>query len=402
MEEHKHMKTMTKFIYATFAAFVPIPLVLAFVALAIGASTANAAPGDLFEADYYSNTIYKFVPDGTRSTFATGLNYPLGLAFDGAGNLFAADNGSGTIYKFAPDGTRSTFASGLNQPWGLTFDSAGNLFEADNGDGTIYKFAPDGTRTNFASGLNSALGLAFDTAGNLFVADYIVRTIYKFAPDGTRSTFVTIPFFFPIGLAFDGAGYLFAADAYQHTIRKFAPDGTWNAFACCLSTPYGLAFNSMGNLFEADFGSGTIYKFAPDGTGSTFATGLNGPASLAVQPAPQISYAAQIQQPINSDGTSVFNVRRGVVPVKFTLTQGGVATCALPPATIAVTRTAGGTTGPIDESIYTGSADTGSNFRIDSCQYVYNLSVSALGVGTYRVDIKINGQVVGSATFQLK
>jgi len=75
-------------------------------------------------------------------------------------------------------------------------------------------------------------------------------------------------------------------------------------------------------------------------------------------------YAAQVQQPINADGTSVFNVRRGVVPVKFTLTQGGVATCALPPATIALNRTAGGTTGAIDESVYIGSADTGSNFRM--------------------------------------
>ena len=113
-------------------------------------------------------------------------------------------------------------------------------------------------------------------------------------------------------------------------------------------------------------------------------------------------YAAQVQQPINADGTSVFSVRRGVVPVKFTLTQGGVATCALPSPTIAVTRTAGGTTGQIDESVYSGSADTGSNFRIDSCQYIYNLSASALGVGTYRVDIQIDSQVVGSGIFQLK
>jgi hypothetical protein len=88
--------------------------------------------------------------------------------------------------------------------------------------------------------------------------------------------------------------------------------------------------------------------------------------------------------------------------VKFTLTVNGVATCNLPPATIALTRTAGGTTGSIDESVYTGSADTGSNFRISSCQYIYNLSASALGAGTYRVDIIINGQVVGSATFTLR
>jgi hypothetical protein len=123
--------------------------------------------------------------------------------------------------------------------------------------------------------------------------------------------------------------------------------------------------------------------------------------AFEVQAAPS-PYAGEVQQPINADGSSVFSVRRGVVPVKFTLTQGGVATCDLPPATIALTRTAGGTIGAIDESVYTGSADTGSNFRIDSCQYVYNLSATALGVGTYRVDIEINGQVVGSAVFQLK
>jgi hypothetical protein len=113
-------------------------------------------------------------------------------------------------------------------------------------------------------------------------------------------------------------------------------------------------------------------------------------------------YSAQVQQPINADGTSVFTIKRGVVPVKFTLTQGGVATCALPPATIAVTRTSGQTIGAIDEAVYSGAADTGSNFRVDSCQYIYNLSASALGAGTYRVDIKINGRVVGSAVFQLK
>jgi hypothetical protein len=98
----------------------------------------------------------------------------------------------------------------------------------------------------------------------------------------------------------------------------------------------------------------------------------------------------------------VFNVRRGVVPVKFTLTLDGLPTCDLPPATIAVYRTGTGGNQQIDESVYGGPADTGSNFRIDSCQYVYNLSASPLGVGSYRVDILINGQVVGNAAFALR
>jgi hypothetical protein len=117
---------------------------------------------------------------------------------------------------------------------------------------------------------------------------------------------------------------------------------------------------------------------------------------------PPSQYAASIQQPINADGTSVFNNRRGVVPVKFSLTLGGVATCNLPPASIAVMRTAGGVIGPIDESDYNGSADNGSNFRIANCHYAYNLSTGALGAGSYRVDVIINGQVVGSATFGLR
>ena len=74
----------------------------------------------------------------------------------------------------------------------------------------------------------------------------------------------------------------------------------------------------------------------------------------------------------------------------------------LPPATISVTRTAGGTPGDVNESVYAMAADSGSNFKIAGCQYEYNLNSKALGAGTYRVDIKINNQVVGSAIFQLK
>jgi hypothetical protein len=119
-------------------------------------------------------------------------------------------------------------------------------------------------------------------------------------------------------------------------------------------------------------------------------------------PTPAHVYSAQIQQPINANGSSVFNGNRGVIPVKFTLTLDGLGTCQLPPATIAVTRTAGGVTGSVNELVYAGNADSGSNFRIDSCQYIYNLNSRGLGAGMYRIDIKIDNQVVGSATFELR
>jgi hypothetical protein len=110
---------------------------------------------------------------------------------------------------------------------------------------------------------------------------------------------------------------------------------------------------------------------------------------------------AQVQPPINADGSSIFNGSRGVVPVKFRLTCYGQPTCDLPPATIAVTRTAGGVIGEINEVVYSSQADSGSNFRVLECQYHYNLNSRALGAGTYRVDILIDAQVVGSATFEL-
>jgi hypothetical protein len=142
-------------------------------------STFGAVPGDgwglafdsagsLFAASALDQTIYEFAPDGTRTVFvgptAFGPNvYPAGgLAFDRFDNLFVCAStdpccqGEDVILEFAPDGTETTFATGLNVPRGLAFDNAGNLFVAEiiqSGPGDILKFPPNGTRTVFASGI---------------------------------------------------------------------------------------------------------------------------------------------------------------------------------------------------------------------------------------------------------
>jgi Tol biopolymer transport system component len=112
--------------------------------------------------------------------------------------------------------------------------------------------------------------------------------------------------------------------------------------------------------------------------------------------------AAQVQQPVNADGTSTFNANRGVVPLKFTLTENGSPTCELPPATLRLTRIGGVSPGPIDESLYTGSPDSGTQFRITDCHYHFNLSPGLLGPGGYLAEILINGAPVGEARFELK
>src|SRR5439155_669508 len=142
-------------------AFLDWLVTVAGLATALLPFSVLAALGDLFAADNGSNTILKFTPDGTESTFASGLNGPFGLAFDSSGNVFEGDTGTNTIFKFTPDGTKTSFASGLSNPTGLAFDSSGNLFEADQGSGTIFVFTPFGTKSTFASGLSGPSGLAF-------------------------------------------------------------------------------------------------------------------------------------------------------------------------------------------------------------------------------------------------
>ena len=55
-------------------------------------------------------------PAGVVSTFATGFNIPVGLAFDAAGNLYVANTGDNTVSKVTPAGVVSTFASGFTVP----------------------------------------------------------------------------------------------------------------------------------------------------------------------------------------------------------------------------------------------------------------------------------------------
>jgi sugar lactone lactonase YvrE len=242
----------------------------------------HAAAGVLYVSDE-SGEVYKYAADGSRSTFASGLNTPAGLAVDRSGDLFVAEWNTGNIYEFTPAGVRSTFASGLGVPGYLTLDMAGDLFATDLGTGNIYKFTPTGARSTFASGLSNPSGLAFDAKGNLYEADWFSGNIYEFAPNGSRTIFSN-SLSRPMGLACDAAGDLFATDTATGGLYKFTSGGGLSTLATGLSWPCGLAFDQTGNLFLA---SGMkVYEITPDGSQSVFADGLGSSFGVAAAPPP--------------------------------------------------------------------------------------------------------------------
>ena len=148
----------------------------------------------MYETDFGSGNIYKFAPDGTKTTFQTGLPHARGMTFDLSGNFYVGSGDLGaSIFKITPSGVRSTFASGLDTPVALVFDTSGNLFTTEyrHVGGDILEFSPTGVQSTFASGLQGPDGMVLDLNGNLLVGDGLSGNIYSFKPNGARSTFAS-------------------------------------------------------------------------------------------------------------------------------------------------------------------------------------------------------------------
>jgi sugar lactone lactonase YvrE len=415
----------------TVSTFGPVP---AFPGQAFGLafdSTGNlfAASSDppALQTSHTDQAIYKFTPEGARTIFAGPEAFispqgPIGVAFDSSGNLFVStsdgDPGNGEILKFAAPvppstvWTESTFASGLtNNARGLAFDSTGNLFVAEipgSTFGDIRKFTSGGTEVlpTFASNIGDAGNrgpefLAFPPPNTPIasnVTEVVALTSEATAPGTTTVTPIADPSAIgPLPTGIDPNDAL----AFEITTTATYTPPIIIAVQLPLFEGDEDAFNQLQVLHWNGTSWNNVTAFDPARVFLTKTIYASTP-TLSPFVVAKETLKAQVQQPINADGSSVFSVKRGVVPVVFTLTSDSVATCQLPAATISVTRTAGGVLGAIDESTYLSKADSGSNFRVSNCQYVYNLAASSLGTGTYRVNMLIGGTVVGSGTFALK
>ena len=318
------------------------------------AGVAADGSGNLYIADEWSNRIRRVDLSGTITTIAgTGrrgfsgdggaavaarLNYPNGVAVDGAGNLYIADSDnhrirridvSGTITTIAGTGERGFNGDGatassaqLSYPTGMAFDGAGNLVFADAGNNRIRRIDSSGTITTLggtgegdfsgdagpavAAQLNDPRGVAIDSAGNLVFADSLNNRIRRIDPSGTITTIagtsqsgfsgdggpaVAAELNFPEDVAIDGSGYLYIADTANHRIRRVDPSGTITTIAgtgeegfsgdgapavsAQMLFPTGIEVDVAGNLYIADTGNHRIRRVNPSGTITTIA-GIGG------------------------------------------------------------------------------------------------------------------------------
>ena len=211
---------------------------------------------------------YGFSGDGGPAVQAA-LSYPSGVAVDGAGNLYIADTGNYRIRKVDATGTITTIAgtgeygfsgdggpavqAALDYPSGVAVDGAGNLYIADTGNYRIRKVDATGTITTIAGtgqidftgdggpAVQAALyyprGVAVDGAGNLYIADTVNDRIRKVDSAGVITTVagtgdygdggpaVQAQLNGPRGVAVDGAGNVYIADTGNFLVRKLTPVG---------------------------------------------------------------------------------------------------------------------------------------------------------------------------------
>ncbi len=112
---------------------------------------------------------------GGSATTATGLNGPIGIPFDSSGNLWVGDASNARVLRYSPPFSNgqaanlvigqadfvssglATTATGLNGPIGIAFDSSGNLWVPDFGNNRVLAYQAPFDFTLSASGAITAV-----------------------------------------------------------------------------------------------------------------------------------------------------------------------------------------------------------------------------------------------------
>ena len=190
----------------------------------------------------------------TGYTFASGFSMPAGIAFDDAGNTYVTNYGNNTISKVDLNDAVSTFATGLNKPMGIVFTgpSGGKTFKVvNNGNGTISVVDLMGVVLTFVSNLVSPRYIISDSDYSLYVTsnDNVIREVTLSGSTFTYAVGLSDPF----GLVMDNNGSVYAANHDTNSISKV--NNSFQVYAQGFYKPWGITFSTSGTMFVANQGS---------------------------------------------------------------------------------------------------------------------------------------------------
>ena len=176
-----------------------------------------------------------FGSPSTVSTFATGLNTPVALAWDNAGAyLYISNQGNNTISRVSSSGGASSVfcSSGVNSPASLAWDSAGTtLYVASaTSGGIISKVNTSGVATTWTNLPSSDIltSIAFNSAKTNIYALSLGGSVYQIpVSSGTLSLYSTVGAFNPNSIAVDSSGSVYVSEPSDNAkILKIASSTT--------------------------------------------------------------------------------------------------------------------------------------------------------------------------------
>ena len=174
--------------------------------------------GKLYVANYFGSSITVYAagasgnatPTATIAGGNTGLNFPNGVALDGAGNIYVVNEFSGSA---GGPGTITVYAAGASR-----------------------NVTPTATIAGGNTGLSIANGIAVDGAGNIYVTNFFANsiTVYAAGASGNATPTTTIAggntgLNGPNGIALDGAGNIYVANEPGNSITVYAAGASGNA-----------------------------------------------------------------------------------------------------------------------------------------------------------------------------
>ncbi len=146
-----------------------------------------------------------------------------------------------------------------------------------------------------------------------------------------------------------------------------------------------------GSVNTSAVGSYTLTYTSTDGSGN----------HAAVTRTVKVIYTwADLQQPVNLDGSSIFKFG-STIPLKFQLT--GASASQVITAKVYLAKVSNNVIGSDVEAISTSAADSGNTFRSSGGgQYIFNLSTKPLSIGTWQIRIDLGDGELHTVLISLK